>query len=160
LEYAQNADIRLLMFDGAASEIHTDTLNIKQNQILNHQETILAINKADTGVNTSVFAEILPQAIEISAKNEQGLEALLTQIAEILKNQFNVSRETVHLTRNRHRENIASMHQNILNAFEITEPELLAQELRFALYSIGRITGKIDVEDLLDVIFKDFCIGK
>ncbi|MEM7618473.1 MAG: tRNA uridine-5-carboxymethylaminomethyl(34) synthesis GTPase MnmE [Pseudomonadota bacterium] len=216
LEYAQNADIRLLMFDGTASEIHKDTLilvddpdlmktvdakqpNIAPSSIPNPTynakpiinvsssssedensppdlgsnfasipspadlsvvENIMIINKTDETYNADIFEPIIGQAIEISAKNEDGIDQLLVKIADILKQQFTVSRETVHLTRNRHRENITSMHQNIQNAFEISEPELLAQELRFALYAIGRITGKIDVEDLLDVIFKDFCIGK
>ena len=40
------------------------------------------------------------------------------------------------------------------------ELELLAEELRSAVNSLGRITGNVDVEDLLEVIFSDFCIGK
>ncbi len=121
---------------------------------------ILAVNKSDLNSNFNKTQFKTMQVIDISAKNDVGIDILLKKIAELLKNQIFVSRETVFLTRNRHRENIVSMHQNIITAFDITEPELLAQELRFALYSIGRITGKIDVEDLLDVIFKDFCIGK
>lgn len=39
-------------------------------------------------------------------------------------------------------------------------PELLAEDLRLAVRALGRITGRVDVEDLLDVIFRDFCIGK
>jgi tRNA modification GTPase len=39
-------------------------------------------------------------------------------------------------------------------------PELRAEDLRLALRCLGRITGAVDVEDLLDVIFRDFCIGK
>ncbi len=39
-------------------------------------------------------------------------------------------------------------------------PELAAEDLRLALRTLGRITGQVDVEDLLDVIFRDFCIGK
>ena len=38
--------------------------------------------------------------------------------------------------------------------------ELLAEELRQATHALGRLTGRVDVEDLLDVIFADFCIGK
>ena len=38
--------------------------------------------------------------------------------------------------------------------------ELRAEDLRLALRSLGRITGAVDVEDLLDMIFRDFCIGK
>jgi len=196
LDYANNADIKLLLFDATSNEIHAHTLDLAyedantknkgnlnphydsedsnaSNKMLKNanyasdapnlkiaDNVILAANKNDLSEYTLNFPENISQVIDISAKNDDGLDLLLAEIAQKLKNQFFVSRETVHLTRNRHRENIAAMHQNILNAFEISEPELLAQELRFALYSIGRITGKIDVEDLLDVIFKDFCIGK
>jgi len=192
LDYAENADIKLLLFDGTADTLHKHTLNlVYENTDLhndinglggNEQDSnamhkiansvsdasnqnfagncIVAINKSDLSDNKQKFSEINAQAIDISAKNEEGIGKLLEKIAEMLKNQFFVSRETVFLTRNRHRANIENMHENILQSFSISEPELLAQELRFALYSIGRITGKIDVEDLLDVIFKDFCIGK
>ncbi len=196
LEYAQSADIKLLLFDGENPQLHENTLDLAyendndgihenpdspiltddSNTKKPHLKTvnslsepsnlkiadnvILAVNKNDLNANFDKSQFNNAQVIDISAKNDVGLDQLLKKIAEILKNQFFVSRETVFLTRNRHRENIASMHQNILASFQIVEPELLAQELRFALYSIGRITGKIDVEDLLDVIFKDFCIGK
>jgi tRNA modification GTPase len=38
--------------------------------------------------------------------------------------------------------------------------ELVAEELRLAARALGRLTGRVDVEDILDVIFRDFCIGK
>jgi tRNA modification GTPase len=38
--------------------------------------------------------------------------------------------------------------------------ELIAEDLRAAATSLGRLTGRVDVEDILDVIFRDFCIGK
>ena len=38
--------------------------------------------------------------------------------------------------------------------------DLLAEELRLAARALGRLTGRVDVEDILDVIFRDFCIGK
>jgi len=52
-----------------------------------------------------------------------------------------------------------------LNRFEeipslIQSPELAAENLRTACAALGKITGRVDVEDLLDVIFNDFCIGK
>jgi tRNA modification GTPase len=39
-------------------------------------------------------------------------------------------------------------------------PELAAEDLRLAARALGRITGRVDVEDVLDVIFREFCIGK
>jgi tRNA modification GTPase len=38
--------------------------------------------------------------------------------------------------------------------------ELIAEELRLAARALGRLTGRVDVEDILDVVFRDFCIGK
>ena len=64
------------------------------------------------------------------------------------------------LTRARHREALetalAALHRSL--AAEL--PELRAEDLRLAWRSLGRITGRVDVEDLLDVIFADFCLGK
>jgi tRNA modification GTPase len=40
------------------------------------------------------------------------------------------------------------------------EPELKAESLRLALRGIGRVTGRVDLDELLDVVFRDFCIGK
>ncbi len=40
------------------------------------------------------------------------------------------------------------------------QEELIAEELRLAARALGRLTGRVDVEDILDVIFRDFCIGK
>jgi tRNA modification GTPase len=46
-----------------------------------------------------------------------------------------------------------------LSVAEIAE-ELAAEELRIAAQALGRLLGRVDVEDILDVIFRDFCIGK
>ncbi|HHZ66918.1 MAG TPA: tRNA uridine-5-carboxymethylaminomethyl(34) synthesis GTPase MnmE, partial [Alphaproteobacteria bacterium] len=40
------------------------------------------------------------------------------------------------------------------------ESELAAEELRHAVHALGRITGRVDVEDILDLVFQEFCIGK
>ena len=51
--------------------------------------------------------------------------------------------------------------QEALNRAESAAlPELMAEDMRLAIRALGRITGRVDVEDLLDVIFNDFCIGK
>jgi tRNA modification GTPase len=49
---------------------------------------------------------------------------------------------------------------SLARALDASQPELMAEDLRLALRAIGRITGRVDVEELLDVIFRDFCIGK
>jgi tRNA modification GTPase len=65
-----------------------------------------------------------------------------------------------HLTRARHREALVQCLESLSRAENAMLPELVAEDLRLGLRSIGRITGRVDVEDLLDIIFRDFCIGK
>ena len=65
------------------------------------------------------------------------------------------------VTRERHR---AALQQTVggaaARAREAGQEELIAEELRLAARALGRLTGRVDVEDVLDVIFRDFCIGK
>ena len=66
------------------------------------------------------------------------------------------------LTRPRHRqalgEALAALRHGATAPAD--RPELLAEDLRLAMRAIGRITGRVDVEELLDLVFRDFCIGK
>jgi len=64
------------------------------------------------------------------------------------------------LTRARHRAALEIARDALRRALGAPLPELRAEDLRLAWRSLGRITGTVDVEDLLDVIFADFCIGK
>ena len=64
------------------------------------------------------------------------------------------------LTRARHRHALQAAASALKQALAETQSELNAEDLRLALREIGRITGRVDVEDFLDVIFRDFCIGK
>jgi tRNA modification GTPase len=67
------------------------------------------------------------------------------------------------VTRERQRVALREAAERISSALTLTEPgheELFAEELRLAARSLGRITGRVDVEDVLDKIFSSFCIGK
>ena len=64
------------------------------------------------------------------------------------------------LTRARHRAALEECLAALEKSLSAPLPELMAEDLRLAVRALGRITGRVDVEDLLDVIFKDFCIGK
>ena len=68
--------------------------------------------------------------------------------------------ETPALTRPRHREALNQALGALQHALTAPQPELFAEDLRLALRAIGRITGRVDVEELLDSVFRDFCIGK
>ena len=64
------------------------------------------------------------------------------------------------LTRARHRQALEEAVSALRRSLSAPLAELRAEDLRLALRNLGRITGTVDVEDLLDVIFRDFCIGK
>ena len=64
------------------------------------------------------------------------------------------------MTRARHREALEEAAAALRRSLAADLPELRAEDLRLAWRSLGRITGRVDVEDLLDVIFADFCLGK
>ena len=64
------------------------------------------------------------------------------------------------LTRARHRSALTECADALARYPLAAAPELAAEELRLAMRALARITGRVDVEDLLEVIFSEFCIGK
>jgi tRNA modification GTPase len=64
------------------------------------------------------------------------------------------------ITRARHRDALAAARDALAAARAAAAPELMAEELRRAADAIGRITGRTGVEDMLDLLFAQFCIGK
>jgi tRNA modification GTPase len=64
------------------------------------------------------------------------------------------------LTRRRHRDALEECSKALTRAAAAAAPELAAEDLRLAARALGRITGRVDVEEILDRIFRDFCIGK
>lgn len=100
--------------------------------------------------------------LAISALTGQGLDELLDRLNQGAIRLLGGA-ESALLTRARHRQHVsaAAGHlRDVLAGSEEPAAELMAEDLRLALRSLGRLTGRIDVEDLLDVIFATFCIGK
>ena len=68
------------------------------------------------------------------------------------------------MTRERQRKVLAGVVQSLVESGKLAEQgvgeELVAEQLRLAASGLGRLTGRVDVEDILEVIFRDFCIGK
>jgi tRNA modification GTPase len=100
--------------------------------------------------------------LSISALTGQGFEALSAALSAYAKTYF-ASTEATIITRARHRhaleETVAALDRALARNHSTGE-ELIAEELRSAATTLGRLTGRVDVEDILDVIFRDFCIGK
>ena len=101
------------------------------------------------------------EVLAISAKTGAGLDELLSTLAAEVGKSFS-SDEAVVVTRARHRQALEDCAGHIRKGQALWggDAEIVAEELRLAARALGRLTGRVDVEDLLDVIFRDFCIGK
>ncbi len=102
--------------------------------------------------------DVADTAISVSALTGAGLDALLTALGERITAAYRS--EAPVLTRARHREALEDAAAALARAAAAALAELRAEDLRLAWRSLGRITGSVDVEDLLDIIFRDFCLGK
>jgi tRNA modification GTPase len=97
----------------------------------------------------------------ISVKTGQGMAAFFASLERRVA-LMAAAGESATLIRSRHKQITASCVENLLRASAISADhlELMAEALRAAAYDMGRLTGRIDVEDVLDAIFREFCIGK
>lgn len=146
---ARAADLRLLVLDSAARDPLVDI-------------TPDLLTKADLTVwNKTDLPGPKREGIRISAKTGQGLQELVKELAQRAKLSLEKPAEAPVLTRARHRQALEeAAHSLEASLSHFSKPELAAEELRRVLRSIGRITGHVDLEELLDAIFKDFCVGK
>ena len=99
-----------------------------------------------------------------SSERGEGLDALFGALAAFARNSF-AAGEAAIVTRTRHRhaleETAAALDRAIAESvMQRPREELIAEELRHASWALGRLTGRVDVEEVLDKIFRDFCIGK
>jgi tRNA modification GTPase len=100
--------------------------------------------------------------LSLSALSGSGLNELVRELTTFSKEFFGAT-EAVLVTRGRHRralsETVSYLDRALTQSVSGSE-ELIAEDLRSAATTLGRLTGRVDVEDILDVIFRDFCIGK
>lgn len=151
LKRAEEADIRVLVFDGSVDVLDEHTL-----KLINDRSIVVA-NKADLGTNEKLKAY---DVISVSVISNDGMDLFLAALTAKIKSLYEASRDTPSLTRARHRAALEDCLSRLENSMNASLPELMAEDLRIAARALGRITGRVDVEDLLDVIFRDFCIGK
>jgi tRNA modification GTPase len=98
-------------------------------------------------------------AIAISARQGTGLDALRDRLAEVALRLTGAGQGN-QLTRPRHRAALTEASALLAEAEEASLAELTAEALRAALFALGRLTGRVGVEEILDIVFRDFCIGK
>jgi tRNA modification GTPase len=98
----------------------------------------------------------------VSVKDNKNIDILTKKLKEKLSNKF-ISNKSILITRERHRIKLNECLKEIDNFMKKDhnkDIELAAEDLRMATRHLGSIVGKVDVEEILGSIFKDFCIGK
>jgi tRNA modification GTPase len=149
LARAESADLVLLLLDGSATDPFTGLPEGTRGDLV-------VFNKSD-----------LPwpakrDGLSVSLKTGDGLDAMIDALTAKVRERLERPTEAPVLTRARHRRALEEASRSLEHALTAPDdqPELMAEDLRLALRAIGRITGRVDIEDVLDVVFRDFCIGK
>jgi tRNA modification GTPase len=146
LARAEQADLRVFVLDGsvtAGEDFHPEL----------RDGDLLLWNKAD------IAAHEKTPGLWVSAKTGAGMDELVKRIGARAAERIAAADGPV-ITRARHRHALKEARLSLLAATDIPEPELVAEHLRQAMRALGRITGRVDLDELLDVVFRDFCIGK
>jgi tRNA modification GTPase len=155
---ARTAQIKLALFDASVAPDPDITAMIDE-------QTLVVLNKIDlvSGQAPGATRWRGQTAWAISTLTGAGLQEFLAALTARLHNDLGqVNGEGIGLTRARHRDALTMCLAALERARDVSleAPELLAEECRAAISALSRLTGRIDVEDLLEVIFRDFCIGK
>ena len=151
---AAAADLRLAVFDLSAGPAGDPATR----EVLG-PDTLAVGNKVDR-LTGPPPARLDGQPLHaISVATGAGIAALLDTLTQAVAARFTPG-ESGGITRARHREALSATCEALERAQTAPLPELMAEDLRLAIRALGRITGRVDVEDILDVIFADFCIGK
>ena len=146
LEKAEVSDLILILSDN--EDFSVPELKSTCKKILVHTKSDLK-----KSLNKGVY--------NISVKQNLGVDELINSIVNHLKSL--APKQDAFLTRKRHKEAIkrSIYHLNELHKFDLnTNPEIASENLRIVAKEIGSITNVIDVEEILDDIFSNFCIGK
>jgi tRNA modification GTPase len=149
---AAAADLVLWVIDAAASE--SANADVEQSRWI-------VRNKIDLAGSTSRSGDRAAHAgrsFAVSATAGTGIDRLVTALADHAET---LLAEPAIVTRERHRGVLHDAMRALERALaEQGREDIIAEELRLAARALGRLTGRVDVEDILDVIFRDFCIGK
>ena len=120
-------------------------------------EIVSVLSKSDLHDTT-----MPPKSLAVSAKTGAGLDTLIEHIARAAEQRLACDSVAPALTQARHRQALRQCVENLAAfiAGPLQDAELRAEDLRQAITALGRITGRVDVEDILDQVFGQFCIGK
>ena len=156
LNRAEEADLRLVVVEPKNLDF---TGFLKD---LFDENSILVINKSDL-LQKNLDEQIKKlEHVLISIIKNSNLDILINKIKNKLKNRF-IGNEDILITRERHRQHLEQCVEHLKNFNDKKNSDDLdkgAEDLRLATRHLGMIVGKVDVEEILSSIFKDFCIGK
>ena len=155
LDAAQHADVVVLVIDAAADNWRAEMAQLDEHI---NQPDLVILNKVDQGAPTDAPAE----AMQLSAQNNADITHLMQRLGRIII-PHNQAQTSALITRVRHRHALQQAHQSLSDGLQHDfhqAPELAAEDFRQAAMALGRITGDVDVEELLGQIFSSFCIGK
>ena len=151
---AAAADLRVLVLDASGDWRAEMQAIIAATEHWTPARDIVVVNKTDLApVATSGI-------VALSTTGGVGLPELLTRLEQSAEASMQDGAGAPPLTRARHREALVDCQAALERALSAPEVALAAEDLRLALRAIGRITGAVRLDELLDVIFRDFCIGK
>lgn len=147
---AEAADLRLLMVSAETWPEIPDMLKDFQDE-----RSLVVVSKIDRRPDVEVSGDV----VAISATTGEGVGALVSVLQAAAERML--AGDAPAITRARHRRAL----EDCLGHLELflgggQEVELAAEELRMAARALGRVTGRVDVEDVLDLVFGSFCIGK
>ena len=154
LDKFKQADLNIIMIDNSTIKVDKKILN------LINKDSIVLLNKSDIKKNQNHKFDA--DTILISVKDNKNIDLLIKTLKDKLDKKC-ISRSSVLVTRERHRVKLNDCIKEIdkfLKKDQTKDIELAAEDLRMATRHLGSIVGKVDVEEILGSIFKDFCIGK
>jgi len=152
---AADAALRLVVLDATVGTVPGKV------RALIAGDCLVVANKGDL-LNGKYTAPDLPHGVVpvlVSAETGDGLDGLLARLTDYVRDRLDASGAPLP-TRQRHREALAEANAALANVPDAAYPELAAEDVRVALRALGRITGRVDIDEILDTVFRDFCIGK
>lgn len=156
---AAAADMRLLVLDATGDWRRLRDELIGGTDSWKPDTDIVVVNKIDLACVAAAEVAALEVAA-LSVTTGQGIPDLLARLQGSAAKLMEEGGGATPLTRARHREALQECQEALARAMVAPEVALAAEDLRLGLRAIGRITGTVRVEELLDVVFRDFCIGK
>jgi len=154
-ERAAHADLKLLLFDAKSwPQVDAETAALADD------DSLLVLSKRDLTPGLPAAPELAGRpALAISVVTGEGTDRLLAALETAVVERL-APGEAPALTRLRHRQALEECAAALARAAAARLPELAAEDLWLATRALGRVTGRVDVEDVLDAIFREFCIGK